>query len=117
MFREMREVPLEHDIQIAVNGLSWWRLRTKNGPFTTMLISCSTRHLPHSLRLSHFMNHLTLVPVEEHSVAHGAEVGALAGYPGLEAHLVLVQVDGDGGGHGRRGGRHLDCSAPITLAN
>ena len=55
------------------------------------------------------MNHLTLVPVEEHSVAHGAEVGALAGDPGLEAHLVLLQVDGDGGGHRGRGrGRHLD---------
>ena len=42
--------------------------------------------------------------VEEHSVAYGAEVGALAGDPGLEAHLFLLQIDGDGGGHGRRGG-------------
>ena len=47
--------------------------------------------------------------VEEHPVTYGAEVCALAGDPGLEAHLALLQVDGDGGGHRGRGGRHLDC--------
>ena len=27
----MRQVPLERDINIAINSCSWWRLRTKNG--------------------------------------------------------------------------------------
>ena len=46
---------------------------------------------------------ITPSPVEEHAVADGALVSAVARDPGLEAHLVLIQVDGDGV-HG--GGRH-----------
>ena len=34
----MRQVPLNRDINIAVNGGSVWRLQNKNGPFTAMMI-------------------------------------------------------------------------------
>ena len=39
---------------------------------------------------------VTSSPVEEHAVADGALVSAVARDPGLEAHLVLLQVDRDG---------------------
>ena len=39
----MRQVPLELDINIAVNGRSWWRLRTKNGPFTVLILTSHSR--------------------------------------------------------------------------
>ena len=35
----MWQVPLERDINIAINCGSWWRLPTKNGPFMAMLIT------------------------------------------------------------------------------
>ena len=35
----MRHVPLERDINIAVNGCSWFTTSTQKGPFTAMLIS------------------------------------------------------------------------------
>ena len=37
----MRQVPLERDINIAVNGCSWFATSTQKGPFTAMLISHS----------------------------------------------------------------------------
>ena len=37
----MRQVPLEHDINIVVNGCSGFATSTKNGPFMAMLISRS----------------------------------------------------------------------------
>ena len=36
----MRQVPLERDINIAVNGYSGFATSTHKGPFTAMLISC-----------------------------------------------------------------------------
>ena len=37
----MRQVLLERDMNIAVNGCSWFKTSTKKGPFTAMLISRS----------------------------------------------------------------------------
>ena len=37
----MRQVPLECDIDIAVNGCSWFATSTQKGPFTAMMISRS----------------------------------------------------------------------------
>ena len=37
----MRQVPLERDINIAVNGCSGFATSTQKGPFMAMLISCS----------------------------------------------------------------------------
>ena len=37
----MRKMPLERDINIAINSRSWRRFTTKDGPFMAMLISCS----------------------------------------------------------------------------
>ena len=37
----MRHVPLERDINIAVNGCSGFATSTQKGPFTAMLISLS----------------------------------------------------------------------------
>ena len=37
----MRHVPLERDINIAVNGCFGFAPSTQKGPFTAMLISCS----------------------------------------------------------------------------
>ena len=34
----MRQVPLEHDINIAVNGCSWFATSTQKGPLTAMFI-------------------------------------------------------------------------------
>ena len=39
--RLMRHEPLERDINIAVNGCSWFATSTQKGPFTAMLISHS----------------------------------------------------------------------------
>ena len=38
---EMRQVPLECDIKIAIIGLSWSRLRAKDRPFMVIFISHS----------------------------------------------------------------------------
>ena len=49
------------------------------------------------IRKIYFMRFvITSSPVEEHAVADGALVSAVARDPGLEAHLVLLQVDRDG---------------------
>ena len=37
----MRQVTIEHDINIAVNGCSWFATSTQKGPFMAMLISHS----------------------------------------------------------------------------
>ena len=37
----MGQVPLERDINIAVNGLFWVEVANPEHPFTAMLISCS----------------------------------------------------------------------------
>ena len=44
----MRQLPLERDINIAVNGCSWFATSTQIGPFMAMLISRSRgTHLIH----------------------------------------------------------------------
>ena len=35
----MRQVPLEHDINIASNGCSWFATSTQKGPFIAMLMT------------------------------------------------------------------------------
>ena len=42
----MRQVPLECDINIAVNGCSGYASSTRKGPFMAMLISCSKHCAP-----------------------------------------------------------------------
>ena len=37
----MRQVPLELDVNIAINGCSGFATSTQKGPFMAMLISCS----------------------------------------------------------------------------
>ena len=41
LLQPMRQVPLERDNNIAVNGCSGFATSTRKGPFTAMLISCS----------------------------------------------------------------------------
>ena len=53
----MRRVPLEHDINIAINGRSSWGLRTKNRPFTALLISSSRGTC--LIAMYHITTHLT----------------------------------------------------------
>ena len=63
----MRQVPLEHDISIDINGLSWWRLRTKNEPFTSMFISRSKG----TCRIDHSTSILSPSRMKLHDIAVG----------------------------------------------
>ena len=41
LMHNMRQVPLEHDINIAISGPFWVEVANPEHPFTAMLISCS----------------------------------------------------------------------------
>ena len=65
----MRQVPLERDINIAVNGCSGFATSTQKGPFMAMLISCSRGTYPICDKFANM--HVTFISVLCSTIAKG----------------------------------------------
>ena len=59
------QVPPERDINIAINGSSWWMLRTMNRPYKAILVSCSGGTCPVSSELTPVVKYLGWVDLDE----------------------------------------------------
>ena len=76
-------MPLERDINIAINGLFWVEVANPEHPFTAMLISRS-RHMPHCL-------HIPAIAVV---CIYDDEVGVEGGLEVAPPHELLLVLGG-----------------------